>query len=109
MYTLSQHVFGLSLLVGSEDDKHGTAEELQQGLQSAIATYLANPQLQGLIGDGWSQVWGPVVWQAPGSTVADNAMVVFFNAGGSNGGSLTASWGSPAPTRYRATTSTSRT
>ncbi|MDQ6947954.1 MAG: hypothetical protein M3256_17225 [Actinomycetota bacterium] len=75
MYTPSQQAFAFAEMVGSEDLVNGTATALEQALATKVDNYLLNTGLVALIGN-WSRVWGPCVWQAPQSEVADNAMMV---------------------------------
>lgn len=71
-YDLWQTTFAFSMASNAATGTTGSASALQGQISLAVAA------LDLYLG-GWKQVWGPVVWQAPGSTVADNAMVVVYN------------------------------
>ena len=73
-----QKVYALSTLAGTPSDQHGTTAELEAYAHKIIAATLANAAIQALIGE-WSLVWGPAVYQAPGSEVADNAFYIAQN------------------------------
>lgn len=77
-YDIYQQVFCLSLAIDTAWDKIGDASSLETILTTNIGTLLANSEFNN--GDSWSLVWGPVVWQAPGSQVVDQAMAVCYNA-----------------------------
>ena len=73
-----QKVYALSTLAGTPSGKHGTPAELEAYAQKIITATLANPAIQTLIGQ-WDLAWGPAVYQAPGSDVADNAFYIVQN------------------------------
>jgi hypothetical protein len=77
-YDIYQQVFCLSLVIDTAYDQKGSASFLEGILQGNINSLLGNSQFNN--GDNWSIAWGPVVWQAPGSQVVDNAMAVCYNA-----------------------------
>lgn len=76
-----QQVFTLSMLSNMASHQTGTVQSLESALKTAIDDALDNPGLQQLIGT-WAIAWGPVVYQEPGSTVADNTMYVAKNQAG---------------------------
>jgi hypothetical protein len=77
-YDLYQQVFCLSLVIDTAWDKTGDVSSLETILTGNINTLLSNAEFNN--GDSWSLVWGPVVWQAPGSQVVDQAMAVCYNS-----------------------------
>src|SRR5262245_3052084 len=76
MYTQEQTVFFLSMLSNLAITQKGTVDELEQYLAGRIDAHLEASQ--GDIGT-WTRVWGPAVFQAPGSSVTDNVMYVACN------------------------------
>ena len=59
-------------------DKRGDVEQLETELREDIEQALQ--ELEPEVGP-WTVVWGPVVYQVPGSRLSDNAMVVAQRAG----------------------------
>ena len=78
-YTQQQTVFVLSMMSNLAASQKGTPDQIEQHLAGQIDTFLA--QMQGDIGT-WTRVWGPAVFQLPGSSIADNAMYVAVNTSG---------------------------
>jgi hypothetical protein len=77
-YSHQQVIFALNSVANAPSGRHGTVEALEAFAREVITKTFANSAVQGLIGE-WELVWGPAVHQAPGSTVADNAMYVARN------------------------------
>ncbi len=73
MYTQQQTIFVLSMLSNLAITQKGTVDELEQYLAGRIDVHLqaAAPDI-----GVWTRVWGPAVFQAPLSNVADNVMYV---------------------------------
>lgn len=74
-YTRQQIVFTLNSIANTPSDRHGTARELEDYAKSVIAEAFADPGAIALIGE-WDLAWGPRVFQAQDSSVADNAMYI---------------------------------
>ena len=78
-YNEQQIIFALNSIANAPSGRHGSVDELQQYAQALIKKVFADSVVIGLIGK-WNLVWGTQVFQASGSTVADNAMYVAQNA-----------------------------
>jgi hypothetical protein len=76
-YDLWQTAFAFSMASNGATGSQGNAEALRADIQVALG--LIEAELLKAQGAVWEQGWGPFVWQAPGSVVADNAMVVMHN------------------------------
>lgn len=74
-YTHQQIIFSLNSIANAPSGRHGTVSELESYAATVINRVFSDTGVIGLIGE-WSLVWGPSVFQAPRSTVADNAMYV---------------------------------
>lgn len=74
MYSQTQSVFALSLMSNLGWNCTGTVEEIAAATLKAINTELGAQEPY--MGE-WSVTWGPAIYQAPNSNVADNVMVVF--------------------------------
>lgn len=74
-YTHQQIIFALSSIANTPSGRHGSVAELESYATDVIGRVFANTAIIDLIGR-WELVWGPAVFQAPKSTVADNAMYV---------------------------------
>lgn len=74
-YNKMQQVFSLSDIAGAAFSRTGTAAELQAIAEKALKAILADAEIQELVGT-WELTWGPVVYQAEHSSVADNTMYV---------------------------------
>ena len=72
-YTQQQTVFFLSMLSNLAITEKGTVAHLEDYLARHIDKHLL--ESKGDIGD-WTRVWGPAVFQAPGSSSPDNVMYV---------------------------------
>lgn len=72
-YTQQQTVFLLSMLSNLAITQKGPVDQIEQYLAGRIDAHLQASQPD--IG-AWTRVWGPAVFQAPGSSVADNVMYV---------------------------------
>jgi hypothetical protein len=72
-YSQNQTVFTLSALANLGSTIIGSADQIEASLASTIDAQLMNFQPE--IGT-WTVVWGPAVFQAPGSIRADNVMYV---------------------------------
>src|SRR5215471_4476007 len=72
-YTQQQTVFLVSFLSNLAITQKGTVDELEAYLAEHIDAHLEASESD--IGD-WTRVWGPAVFQAPLSNVADNVMYV---------------------------------
>jgi len=72
-----QQVFCLSMKVCSAAKLSGDVGSLAQALGNNLTQLYGNAEFAS--GDTWSTCWGPVVWQAPYSQVADQAVAVCFN------------------------------
>jgi len=72
-YTQPQTVFLLSMLSNLAITQKGPVDQIEQYLAARIDAHLQMSQPD--IGV-WTRVWGPAVFQAPGSSVADNVMYV---------------------------------
>ena len=72
-YTQQQTVFLLSMLSNLAITQRGPVVQIEQYLAGRIDAHLQTSQPD--IGV-WTRVWGPAVFQAPGSGVADNVMYV---------------------------------
>lgn len=79
-YTPTQTVFALSMISNLGSNFKGTIAEIEAATYQAI-----NTQLSGLTDEigSWGVIWGPAVYQAPASDLADNVMVVFQAGAGS--------------------------
>ena len=73
-----QKTYALSTLAGTPSDQHGTVAQLEAYASKVINATLKDTTAQGLIGQ-WDLVWGPAVYQTPGSDVADNAFYIAQN------------------------------
>ncbi len=58
--------------------RQGKRKELETHCAAMLKTLLSRPEVQVLIGE-WQVVWGPAIFQARGSRVADNTMYVVKN------------------------------
>lgn len=74
-YDQYQQTFALSALANWIGDRRGTQPALQADYQTTLLQTLASADTQDRIGD-WQLVWGPQVWQLPGSSLSGNAMYV---------------------------------
>lgn len=75
-----QTTFKLSAISNAATWNNGNATQLQSDLLALVEENLgANSPLKSYIGS-WDLVWGPCVFQNVGSTDADNAMYVAYNA-----------------------------
>jgi hypothetical protein len=83
MYTLQQQAFTLSFFANAASRLTGTVAQLQTDAATKINGLLNEQLVTQQIGS-WHIVWGPIVIQEPGSSVADNAMVVYQGANGGN-------------------------
>lgn len=72
-----QQIFAFSVGSNSAWDSTGSAESLAQVLGDNFTKVLADNSTA--LGGNWRVVWGPVVWQAELSDVADNAMLALSN------------------------------
>src|ERR1700744_2391193 len=72
-----QQIFCLSVKVCSVATDTGPAGRLQAMLMDNLQTFLTDPAFAG--GDIWEMPWGPVVWQSPHSSFADQAVAVCYN------------------------------
>jgi hypothetical protein len=79
LYSSLKITYAHSTLAGTPSDKKGTVAELEQYATKAIAAVFNNAEIQSLIGQ-WELVWGPAVYQVPGSAVADNAFYIAQNS-----------------------------
>ncbi len=77
-YDQQQIIFALNSIANAPSGRHGSVSELEAYAGEVVRRVLADPGVVGLIGE-WKLVWGPAVFQADGSTVADNAMYVAQN------------------------------
>lgn len=77
-YSPQQIIFALNSIANAPSGRHGSVDELQAYAQTLIKQLFNDPDVTKLIGQ-WSLVWGTQVFQAPGSTVADNAMYIAQN------------------------------
>ncbi|BCD97344.1 lipase family protein [Marinagarivorans cellulosilyticus] len=78
-----QKTYALSTLAGTPSDQHGTVAQLEAYASKVINATLKDTTAQGLIGQ-WDLVWGPAVYQTPGSDVADNAFYIAQNSSSPN-------------------------
>lgn len=78
-YTQQQIIYTLNSIANTPSGRHGTVEQIEKYSSQVIAEILSNKKAIQLIGD-WNIVWGPKVFQASDSTVADNAMYIAQNA-----------------------------
>lgn len=84
-YSQEQQIHSLSMLANatfgvSFTQAGGGVSGLQSYAVTVVTQTLANSTVQGLIGNDWTTVWGPVVYSndpGAGSVVADNTMVLF--------------------------------
>jgi Lipase (class 3) len=76
-YTQQQTVFVLSMLSNLAISQTGTVGDLERYLAEHIDMHLAASKRD--IG-AWTRAWGPAVFQAPGSSVADNVMYAALSA-----------------------------
>lgn len=77
-FDLYQQAFTLSMMANwdsGSSNKGQTVQQLENDLTAKIIAAFGSSQMQGLIGS-WQLVWGPVVYQAENSEVADNVMYV---------------------------------
>lgn len=75
-YTPQQTTFLLSILSNLASQQKGTPDDIERYLAGRIDAHLETSKP----GIGvWTRVWGPAVYQAPGSSVADNVMYVARN------------------------------
>lgn len=87
-YNETQAVFALSMLSNSASGETGSVSELEAKALVAINQALQSEQIESNMGE-WNVVWGPAIYQAPGSNLADNAMfIVKAGAGTLNPGEL---------------------
>lgn len=77
-YSQQQIITSLNSIANMPSGRHGTVSELQTYAKTVISAVFLNSDIIDLIGK-WKLVWGPAVYQAPKSTVADNAMYVAQN------------------------------
>jgi hypothetical protein len=76
-----QQAFYVGTLVGKAACMSSTTPgALQRQLAAEISGYLADSRVQEQVGQ-WDTFWGPATWQAEGSNVLDNAMVVLARTG----------------------------
>jgi hypothetical protein len=80
-YDQTQTVFALSMLSNLGSGIEGTVAEIESKAFTAINAELSSAEPA--IGK-WSVIWGPAVYQAPNSKIADNVMVVFQAGAGSS-------------------------
>lgn len=73
-----QQIFCLSMKICSAAKDIGTATELSATLNANMAAFIADPDFAN--SDSWELAWGPQVWQAPCSTVVDQAVAVCYNS-----------------------------
>jgi hypothetical protein len=68
-----RRIFTLSIFANLETGQHGSRAQLERDFSGRLSTALNNfePEL-----GQWDVVWGPTIYQAPGSTLGDNAMYV---------------------------------
>jgi Lipase (class 3) len=78
-FTSTQIIYALSTMAGAASDRKGSVAELEQEAYSEIAAVFTNTDVRALIGE-WSVVWGPAVYQADASDVADNALYIAQNS-----------------------------
>lgn len=74
-YNPQQIIFALNSIANTPSGQHGSVKQIEAYASRVIKEILANDGVKELIGE-WDLVWGPMVFQAPHSTVADNAMYV---------------------------------
>ncbi len=74
-YMEFQIIFSLNSVANSPSGQQGTVQELERFARNVVTQTFANQEVHQLIGR-WSLVWGPAVYQAQGSKVADNSMYV---------------------------------
>jgi len=76
-YTPEQTTFYFSMLTNLAGERTGTPDELEEFVAGRLDAHLqADIDKIGV----WKRVWGPAVYQAPLSNVADNAMYVVRSA-----------------------------
>ncbi len=75
VYDPKQIIFSLNSIANAPSNRTGTKEKLESYAKGLIHDILKNHKIRELIGD-WTLVWGPFVYQVPGSNVADNAMYI---------------------------------
>jgi hypothetical protein len=77
-YTLEQTTFFFSMLTNLAGIMQGTPGEIERFVAGRLDAHLqeAEPKI-----GVWTRAWGPAVYQAPLSNVADNVMFVVQNAG----------------------------
>lgn len=74
-YSHQQIIYALNSIANAPSDRTGTVRELETFAGNVITNTFASPKVQELIGE-WELVWGPAVYQASDSNVADNAMYI---------------------------------
>jgi hypothetical protein len=79
-YNPTQTVFALSMISNSGSSFSGTLAQIEALTAQQIKNYLNEESTN--IGP-WEVIWGPAIYQAFGSDVADNVMVVFQAGAGS--------------------------
>ena len=77
VYTAEQTTFFFSMLTNLAGVREGTPDELEQFVAGRLDVHIQDAKPR--IGD-WTRVWGPAVYQAPLSHVADNVMYVVQSA-----------------------------
>ena len=77
-YDLIQQLFCLSMLIQEVKNRKGSQQALQDKLAIGLREILQRPSLLDLIGH-WEIAWGPAIYQAKNSQVADNTMAAFRN------------------------------
>ena len=83
-YSIEQQIHSLSELSSPAFGvtSYNTIAELQAYVATVITVALGDSTIQGLIGNDWQVVWGPVVWShnpAAVPAIADNTMVLFYS------------------------------
>lgn len=79
MYSAQQQAFTISVLSNNAAGQTGNASQIASWLKTNVTGALTSSTFTAYIGN-WSLVWGPVVWQNTGSTVADNVMMAAQNS-----------------------------
>lgn len=75
-FDIYQQIFCLSMKICGAANQSGTPAALEQ----AVAAKLTQLFTQFAPTDDWEILWGPAVWQAPWSSVADQAVAVCYNS-----------------------------
>ena len=75
IYDRTQIIYALNSIANSPSNHKGTVEELETYAKEVVSQTFENKSIQSLVGE-WELVWGPCVYQAEGSNVADNAMFI---------------------------------